>query len=79
MNILQDKNIIDEIKISSRPSTYEYLDKCLESYIYNEDVKEYIQKDFKNYHLFGRQANLIPYFKDFNYDNIENIKRELWD
>ena len=78
MNILGDKNIIDEIKISSRPSTYEYLNDCLESYIFNKGVKEYIEKDTYNYHLFGRQANLIPYFKEFNYDNIEKIKEELW-
>ena len=79
MNILGDKNIIDEIKISSRPSTYEYINDCLESYIYNKDVTKYIEKDSYKYHLFGRQSNLIPYFKDFNYDNIEKIKKELWD
>ena len=78
MNILGDKNIINEIKISSRPSTYEYLNNCLESYIYNKDVRDCIQKNPYNYHLFGRQANLIPFFKEFNYDNIENIKKELW-
>ena len=78
MDILGDKNIIDEIKISSRPSTYEYINDCLESYIYNKDARDYIERDVYKYHLFGRQANLIPYFKEFNYDNIEKIKEELW-
>lgn len=71
-------NVIDEIKLSSRPCTYQYLNNCLKSYIYNEDVDKYIEKDYHNYHLWGRQANLIPYFKNFNLIKIEDIKKELW-
>lgn len=78
MDELGDIEIIKEIKISSRPSTYQYINKCLESYINNKEVKEYIDLTKDNYYLYGRQANLIPYFKDFKYENIEKIKRNLW-
>lgn len=73
-----DEKLINEIKLSNRPCTYEYLNNCLKSYIYHENEKEYIDKTSRNYHLWGRQANLIPYMEKFNLDNINRIKKTLW-
>ena len=79
MESFKDENIINEIKISSRPSTFEYLNDCLKSYIFDEDEKIYIVKNEKKYHLYGRQANLIPYYNYLNIDNVERIKKSLWE
>lgn len=76
---LSDNNIVKEIKISSRPSSYEYINNCLESYIYNINPKNYIDKNIQNYHLWGRQANLIKYFDSFRLEEIQEIKRKLWE
>lgn len=73
-----DIDVIDELKISNRPCTFEYLDDCLGSYIYNKDEKSYIYKTYKNYHLWGRQSNLTPFFKEFELEEINKIKLELW-
>lgn len=76
---LKDSNIVKEIKLSSRPSTYEYIDNCLESYIYNVSPRKYIDKNINNYHLWGRQANLIQFFQYFDLKRIEKMKRNLWE
>lgn len=77
-DIIKGDEIIDEIKLSSRPCTYKYLRDCLESYIYNKDEEKFIEESFKNYHLWGRQANLIEYFDKFKLDKLNKIKEELW-
>lgn len=71
-------NVIDELKISNRPCTFEYLNDCLESYIYNKNEKKYINKTYKNYHLWGRQSNLTPFFREFNLEQINKIKLRIW-
>lgn len=76
---LPNYNIIKEIKISSRPCTYEYINNCLDSYIYNKETIEYISENIENYYLWGRQANFIKYYNSFNLENIEKIKRDLWE
>lgn len=77
-NELDDSNTIKELKISNRPCTYEYLDKCLESYIFNKGENIYVENDYKWYHLWGRQSNLTPYFKTFNIDEINELKKKIW-
>ena len=76
---LKGYKYIDEIKLSSRPCSYKYLKDCLESYIYNIKEEKYIKETTKNYHLWGRQANLIEYFDKFDLENINKIKKNLWD
>lgn len=76
---LDNNDIVKEIKISSRPSSYEYIDNCLESYIYNLNPEKYIKMNAQNYHLWGRQANLIKYFDSFRLEEIQKIKRKLWE
>lgn len=76
---LKGSQYIDEIKLSSRPCTYKYLKDCLESYIYNRNEKKYIEETTKNYHLWGRQANLIEYFSEFDVENLNKIKEKLWE
>lgn len=76
---LIENNIqVDEFKISSRPCTYKYLDKCLDSYINNKE-EYYINKSNDNYYLWGRLAHFTPYYSEFNYNEIQNIKKYLWE
>lgn len=75
---IEDNQLITEIKLSNRPCTYKYLNNCLKSYIYTEDEKMYINESVDNYHLWGRQSNLIPYYNKFDLDKINKIKKRLW-
>lgn len=79
IDLTENENLIQEIKISSRPSNYEYIEKCLDFYINGKGVREIVSEDFRNYYLFARQANLIPYFNQLQYEEIEKIKYELWE
>lgn len=79
IDLTENENLIQEIKISSRPSNYEYIEKCLDFYINDKDVREIVSEDFRNYYLFARQANLTPYFNRLQYEEIEKIKYELWE
>lgn len=74
---LKDVVEIDKFKISSRPCTYEYLNNCLDSYINNNERS--IEKNVQNYHLWGRLAHFMPYYKEFNYKEIRKIKDQLMD
>lgn len=78
LNQMEDDTVITEIKLSNRPCTYVYLNNCLRSYIYEENESNYINDSINNYHLWGRQANLIPYYEKFNLNRINEIKKELW-
>ena len=71
--------LITEIKISNRPSTYDYINNCLKSYIFCEKEEKYISKSNKYYHLWGRQANLNPYYDEFDINRINKVKRDLWE
>lgn len=69
---------IESIKISNRTDNYDYLDKCLDSYINNNDTKKYIDEDINNYRLWSRLAYFNPYFKEFNQDEIVKVKKKIW-
>ena len=58
---------IKYIKISNRTSGFEYLYKCLESYIYNIDPIEYIKDGNKYYRLWCRLAHF-----DRRIDELDN-------
>ena len=72
---LLNKIEVDELKISNRPCSYEYLNNCLDSYINNNE--SYID-NIKNYHLWGRLGQFTPFYKDFDYNTIKKIKEDLW-
>lgn len=65
---------IESIKISNRTDGYTYLDRCLESYIYNVDTDNYIKDDIKNYRLWSRLATFYPYFNELDNEEIKKIK-----
>lgn len=73
---LLEKTEIDELKISNRPCTYEYLNNCLDSYINNNE--NYINYSKKNYYLWGRLGKFIPFYEEFDYNMIKKIKEDLW-
>lgn len=68
---------IKSIKISNRTSDYNYLDQCLHSYIYNGTVDVDIIEEYDDFKLYGKQANLYEYMKDFDSKKILSIKRGL--
>lgn len=68
---------IETIKISNRTDGYKYLDDCLQSYIYNENPRDYIIRNSLNYRLWCRLAHFNPYLNELNYEEIVNIKRKL--
>lgn len=70
--------MIDIFKLASRPIDGEELDTLIESYV-SLDSKSYITRSIKNYHLYGRLAHFVPYYKDFDYERIVDMKRSLWD
>ena len=65
---------IESIKISNRTDGYTYLDKCLESYIYNIDTDKYLEDGLKNYRLWSRLAAFYPYFNELDNKEIKCIK-----
>lgn len=67
---------IDRIKISSRPSNYDYLNKCLYSYIANEE-REFI-KEPGYYNLWGRLGHFSRYYDTFDFNRINDIKEKIW-
>lgn len=83
LQILEQKIDLDnikEFKISSRPCTYEYLDNCLNSYIYHNQKKEekFLKEDLNNYRLWGRLTHFTKYFNDMSINEIKKIKKEIW-
>lgn len=71
---------INEFKISNRPCTYEYLDNCLDSYIYGHNKEEkYIKKSKMNYRLWGRLGHFNSYLEVMDIKNVKRIKKEIWD
>lgn len=68
---------VDELKISNRPCSYEYLNNCLDSYINNNE--NYINDNIKNYHLWGRLGQFTPFYNEFDFNTIKEIKRNLWE
>ena len=68
---------IETIKISNRTDDFDYIDKCLESYIYNYDVQKYIDVDTIYYRLWSRLFHFNKYLDELDVDKIIEIKRKL--
>ncbi|MBR6949089.1 MAG: hypothetical protein IKH54_02775 [Bacilli bacterium] len=67
---------IDTIKISNRTDGYEYLDKCLNSYI--NDLTEDIRfKKISDVRLYSRLSCFNKYFDELNSKEINSIKRRI--
>ena len=69
-----DSLFVESIKISNRTDGYEYLDKCLDSYINLVSPDKYIAEDVKNYRLWSRLASFNPYFSQLDLEEIAKIK-----
>jgi hypothetical protein len=70
-------DLIDLFKISSRPSSYTYLEGCLRSYIENDNAVFLFGKE-SPYTFWARLTNLLQYNKYFNYDKITQYKKQIW-
>lgn len=64
------------LKVSSRNSDVDFLDKCLDSYIHCKDA-ELVGKDSSNYFLWARLAWFSRYYKELNLEKIRAYKREI--
>lgn len=67
---------ISVVKVSSRNSDVNFLDKCLDSYIHCRDV-ELVGKDSSNYFLWARLAWFNRHYKELNLDKIRAYKEEI--
>lgn len=67
---------IESIKISNRTDGYEYLDKCLDSYINLVDPQTYIDEKKSNFRLWSRMAGFNPYFETLDNNEIVKIKQK---
>lgn len=76
---LLNESSIDIYKIANRDCDYHWLDLCLNSYINNLN-NEVILEDKFYYNLWARYSylNTRSAFKAYNYDEIMNIKKVLW-
>lgn len=72
------EELIDYIKISSRPSWLEYLRICLEDYINKSSSQNLL--NINNWHYYCRLRPLLDSFKaeEINLREIMSIKKELW-
>lgn len=77
-NLLECIDIpIKSIKISNRTSGYQYLKNCLQSYVENRDVDEYVINNYRNYRLWCRLGELSHHFQELNNEEINKYKREI--
>lgn len=67
---------IDRIKISSRPSGYDFISNCLYGYISNNDHE--LSKRPGYYNLWGRLGHFVSYYDSFDFDRINAIKEKIW-
>lgn len=70
--------VVDIFKLASRPIDKEELNTLIESYV-SLDSKSYVSRTTRNYHLYGRLAHFVPYYEEFDYDRIVDMKRSLWE
>ena len=77
-NSLLDVEQIDLLKISNRSDSIEYLDKCLHSYIHNEN-KYWIEKSYTNYLLWCRLSWFYKYYKYFEYEKVVEYKKIIYE
>ncbi len=71
-----DISKINLFKISNRNADTEYTAKCIDSYIHN-NAYDYIVKSKHHYMLWARLGWHIPYFDEFEYGNIMEIKKSI--
>lgn len=73
----KDNQNFDVFKLSSRPISYLEYDDLLHSYILGNSF-DFIQKSLKNYHLYARLGHFRDYYKDYDYYNIIEEKKNIW-
>lgn len=65
------------LKLSTRNADMEFTARCIDSYIRN-NAENLIKEKVFNYLLWARLKWHIPYFKEFDYDRIKDIKRKFY-
>ena len=73
-----NNNNIDRLKISNRPCSFDYLTKCLYSYINNYD-QDLIKNNVGYYHLWGRLGQIPHFYRSFDFKRINEFKKMLWE
>lgn len=71
-----DISHVDLFKLSTRNADTEFICKCLDSYIHN-NAREYVDKSSHHYLLWSRLMWHMPYFDEFDYDRIYQLKKEI--
>ena len=71
-----DSRNIKCFKISNRSSNLKFIRSALDSYIGGE-VKKYVERDKKNYALWGRAGYFWKHFGDMDIDRILEYKKEI--
>lgn len=64
------------LKISNRCSDIRFVSEAMDSYINNE-VAYYVGKSKNSYAYWGRAGFFWKYFRKFNLDSVEKIKKEI--
>lgn len=70
-------NSIDIYKLSTRPIDYNEISNMMESYTTGES-KSFIDKNKRNYHLYCRLTHFSPFYNDIEYNDLVEIKKEMW-
>lgn len=68
---------VDFFKLASRPIKHKELDDLLSSYS-SFDSKTFIQDSKDHYHLYGRLSHFAPYYNQFDYKSIIEMKKDIW-
>lgn len=65
---------IESIKISNRTDGYDYLERCIESYVELKEPSDYTKEDPVNFRLWARTGNFNGYLEQLDQDEIIKIK-----
>lgn len=62
-------------KLSTRTKSIEQHKECIESYLYNQDIGQYIEKRRRGYTVWCGLAYFVDYYDSFDYDRVLKAKK----
>lgn len=78
LNMMEEEQIpLESVKISNRTDDYEYLDKCLTSYIEQRDPSTYTDEDVFNYRLWSRLGAFNSHLNELDQEQIKAYKKRM--
>ena len=78
LNMMEEEQIpLESVKISNRTDDYEYLDKCLTSYIEQRDPSTYTDEDVFNYRLWSRLGAFNSHLNELDQEQIKTYKKRM--